>query len=79
MKQGTVAKCLLREDVSLSSPFTVSGLPYKAKLDQNEAPFDLPDEIKVILLEKLNENQWNRYPQPSVYADAKKAFAKAIE
>ena len=79
MKHETVVKCLLREGVSLSSPFTVSELPHKAKLDQNEAPFDLPDEVKVILLEKLKENQWNRYPQPSVYADAKEAFAKAIE
>ena len=74
-----MVKCLLREGVSFSPPFTVSELPHKAKLDQNEAPFDLPDEVKVILLEKLKENQWNRYPQPSVYADAKEAFAKAIE
>ncbi len=79
MKQETVVKDLLREGVSFSPPFTVSELPHKAKLDQNEAPFDLPDEVKVILLEKLKENQWNRYPQPSVYADAKEAFAKSIE
>ncbi len=79
MKQETVVKCLLREGVSFSPPFTVSELPHKAKLDQNEAPFDLPDEVKVILLEKLKESQWNRYPQPSVYADAKEAFAKAVE
>jgi histidinol-phosphate aminotransferase len=78
MKQESVVKSLLREGVSFSPPFTVSELPHKAKLDQNEAPFDLPDEVKVILLEKLKENQWNRYPQPSVYADAKEAFAKAI-
>ncbi|MCP4252738.1 MAG: histidinol-phosphate aminotransferase family protein [Candidatus Scalindua sp.] len=74
-----MVKDLLREGVSFSPPFTVSELPHKAKLDQNEAPFDLPDEVKVILLEKLKENQWNRYPQPSVYADAKEAFAKSIE
>ncbi len=79
MKQETMVKCLLREGVSFSPPFTVSELPHKAKLDQNEAPFDLPDEVKVILLEKLKEIQWNRYPQPSVYADAKEAFAKAVE
>lgn len=78
MKQENSVKCLLREDVTFSPPFTVSELPHKAKLDQNEAPFDLPDEIKAILLEKLKENQWNRYPQPSMYVDAKVAFAKAI-
>ncbi len=79
MKQEIIAKNLLGEGVTFSSPFTVSELPHKAKLDQNEAPFDLPDETKVMLLEKLKECQWNRYPQPSVYADAKEAFAKAIE
>ena len=78
MKQEITVKSLLRKDASFSPPFTVSELPHRAKLDQNEAPFDLPDEVKVILLEKLKENQWNRYPQPSVYADAKEAFAKAI-
>lgn len=78
MEQESVVKRLLREDVSFSPPFTVSELPHKAKLDQNEAPFDLPEEVKEILLAKLKENQWNRYPQPSVYAVAKKNFAKAI-
>jgi histidinol-phosphate aminotransferase len=78
MKQETVIKRFLREGVSFSPPFTVSELPHKAKLDQNEAPFDLPDEVKVILLERLKEYQWNRYPQPSLYADAKESFAKAI-
>lgn len=78
MEQESVVKRLLREDVSISPPFTVSELPHKAKLDQNEAPFDLPEEVKEILLAKLKENQWNRYPQPSVYAVAKKNFAKAI-
>lgn len=71
-------KALLREDVSFSPPFTVSELPHIAKLDQNEAPFDLPDKIKTILLEKLMEYQWNRYPQPSMYVKVKEVFAKAI-
>ena len=78
MKQETVVKWLLREGVSFSPPFTVSELPHKAKLDQNEAPFDLPEDVKEILLKKLKEYQWNRYPQPSVYTNAKKAFAEAI-
>ncbi len=69
---------LLREGVPFSPPFTVSELPHKAKLDQNEAPFDLPDNIKAALLEKLREYQWNRYPQPFKYAKAKEAFAKTM-
>ena len=78
MKQEILVKSLLREDVSFSPPFTVSELPHNAKLDQNEAPFDLPEDVKEILLKKLKEYQWNRYPQPSVYTNAKKAFAEAI-
>ncbi len=76
MKSESIVKKLLREDVSFSPPFTVSELPHKAKLDQNEAPFDLPDDVKEVLLEKLKEYQWNRYPQPSMYVKAKEAFAK---
>ncbi|GAX61952.1 histidinol-phosphate/aromatic aminotransferase and cobyric acid decarboxylase [Candidatus Scalindua japonica] len=78
MKQETIVKNLIRDDISSSPPFTVSELPHKAKLDQNESPFDLPDDVKVILLKKLREYQWNRYPQPSLYANVKKTFAKAI-
>ena len=78
MKSINMAKSLLREGVSFSPPFTVSELPHKAKLDQNEVPFDLPDNIKAALLEKLREYQWNRYPQPSGYAKVKEAFAKTI-
>ena len=73
-----MVKALLREDISFSPPFTVSELPHKAKLDQNEAPFDLPDDVKTALLERLKEYQWNRYPQPSIYVKAKEAFAETI-
>ncbi|MHC4454597.1 MAG: aminotransferase class I/II-fold pyridoxal phosphate-dependent enzyme, partial [Planctomycetota bacterium] len=76
--QKNMVTVLLREDISFSPPFTVSGLPHKAKLDQNEAPFDLPDDVKTVLLEKLKEYQWNRYPQPSIYVKAKEAFAETI-
>ncbi|MFQ5787078.1 MAG: aminotransferase class I/II-fold pyridoxal phosphate-dependent enzyme [Thermodesulfobacteriota bacterium] len=78
MKSKNIVKGLLREDASFSPPFTVSELPYKAKLDQNEAPFDLPEDVKAILLERLKEYEWNRYPQLSMYVKAKETFAKAI-
>jgi len=73
-----MVKALLREGISFSPPFTVSELPHKAKLDQNEAPFDLPDDVKTVLLDKLKEYQWNRYPQPSIYVKVKEAFAEVI-
>ncbi len=33
------------------------------KLDQNECPFDLPEEIKAEALERLRRTPWNRYPE----------------
>ncbi|MDR4504642.1 MAG: histidinol-phosphate aminotransferase family protein [Candidatus Scalindua sp.] len=79
MKHKKVSiKSVLRDDVSFSPPFTVSDLPHKAKLDQNEAPFDLPEDVKEILLGKLKECEWNRYPQPLMYTEVKVAFAKTI-
>lgn len=42
------------------------------KLNQNESPYDIPIELKKEILSKLNESQWNRYPQlrPSYLIDA---------
>ena len=37
------------------------------KLDQNENPFDLPDEIKDDILQKLRDLKWGQYPD---YASA---------
>lgn len=34
------------------------------KLDQNESPWDWPDEVKDIVLAKLKSRPWNRYPSP---------------
>jgi histidinol-phosphate aminotransferase len=32
------------------------------KLDQNESPWDWPEDLKQRVLEKLNASEWNRYP-----------------
>ncbi len=58
--------------------FTVSEVPHQAKLDQNESPIDLPDEIKQVLLQALSDKPWNRYPQPADYLEIKEHFALAI-
>ncbi len=49
----------------------LSGLaayPYKKveaaiKLDQNESPWDLPEDLKARALERMREAPWNRYPE----------------
>ena len=34
------------------------------KLDQNECPFDWPQELKTKVLNRVLEQEWNRYPEP---------------
>lgn len=36
--------------------------PVAAKLDFNEAPFDVPDEVKDEVLSRLRDLRWSRYP-----------------
>lgn len=52
--------------------------PYAAriKLNQNESPFDVPDEVKARIAARLAERPWNRYP-PFVAADFRGAVREA--
>ncbi|MCX6117215.1 MAG: hypothetical protein NT027_06720 [Proteobacteria bacterium] len=34
------------------------------KLDQNESPWDWPDDVKDLVLRRLRSMHWNRYPSP---------------
>ncbi len=68
----------LREDIDFSSSFTVSQKPYRAKLDQNESPYDLPTELKEIIFQDVMKMEWNRYPQPKIYEEVKEIFAQYI-
>ena len=69
---------MLREDIEFKTSFTVSQKPYRAKLDQNESPYDLPEDVKTYLLERVKEAAWNRYPQPLTYSKVKERFAEEI-
>jgi len=68
----------LRPDLPPASSFTVAELPHYAKLDQNEAPVDLPAELKRELVAELAQRPWNRYPQPAQYVEAKRKLAAVI-
>jgi histidinol-phosphate aminotransferase len=39
-----------------------------AKLDQNESPFDLPDDVKRAVLDRFAAEPWNRYPDDRPHA-----------
>jgi histidinol-phosphate aminotransferase len=69
----------LRPDLPSPGSFTVNESPHRAKLDQNEAPFDLPDEVKQEIAAALAARAWNRYPQPAEYARARAKVAGALQ
>src|SRR5262245_29692705 len=68
----------LRPDLPPPGSFTVIEEPHLAKLDQNEAPVDLPAELKRASAQELSARPWNRYPQPAEYRAAKRRLAEAI-
>ena len=68
----------IRPGLPTRSALTVSSLPCRAKLDQNESPSDLPVELKAELSREIERAGWNRYPQPSDYVEARRAFAAAL-
>lgn len=69
---------ILRANAPTRPSFTISEIPYRAKLDQNESPLDVPDEVKHAIASELLRSSWNRYPQPKSYAAVKEQFAAAI-
>lgn len=69
---------LLCPEVLKQSSFSVSEIPHRAKLDQNESPFDIPPEVKEEILSWLANTAWNRYPQPNHYAEVKERFAASL-
>ncbi len=34
------------------------------RLDRNESPYDWPNEMKTLILEKVRHHEWNRYSEP---------------
>jgi histidinol-phosphate aminotransferase len=40
-----------------------SSVPVRAKLDFNESPFDVPDEVKERVLGRLRARRWSLYPE----------------
>src|SRR5512144_1924821 len=60
----------------------LTAYPYKKveaaiKLDQNESPWDLPEEIKEAALQRLRALDWNRYPD--MHAESLRAAVARAE
>jgi histidinol-phosphate aminotransferase len=78
MASSSLVDRFVRQDLPRRASFSVAEVPHRAKLDQNESPFDLPPELKRELLHELGRLSWNRYPQPARYAVIKERFAAAV-
>ncbi len=69
---------LLREEIESLSEYTLKQHPYKIKLNQNENPFELADDIKREIVSRISAQKWSRYP-PFVPQVQLKALARFIK
>lgn len=53
---------LLRPAIQGISEYTLRQYDWRIKLNQNENPFELPQEIKQEILERVAAQPWSRYP-----------------
>ncbi len=69
----------IRQDLDTSFGFGITEIEHlRAKLDQNEAPDELNDEMKQMVLDEVKRLRWSRYPQPRTYYEIKERFSQAI-
>ena len=69
----------LRPGIPTQDPFPVAEGVCRAKMDQNESPWDMPVGFKESILDELKHASWSRYPQPSAYRDAKRELAGMLD
>ena len=67
---------LIKPAVRDQPPYTLAALESVRKLNQNESPYDVPDELKERIARRLQDRPWNRYP-PFVARDFISAVAEA--
>ena len=53
----------IREAVRELRPYTLEAREAAVKLDQNESPYDFPEELKQEVLRRVALRSWNRYPE----------------
>ncbi len=68
---------LLRPEISSLAEYRLVQHPCRIKLNQNENPYELPEEIKKEVLGKLAAARWSRYP-PFVPTDLIAAIARFV-
>ncbi|AEM79399.1 histidinol-phosphate transaminase [Thermoanaerobacter wiegelii] len=56
---------LVREEIKGFKNYKVHSIPYRYKMDANEAPFELPEEVIKNIQEIVKSSQVNVYPDPT--------------
>ncbi len=70
-------KPLVRPEILDLAEYHLAQYPHTVKLNQNENPYELPEEMKKEVLERLAAAQWSRYPAfiPQEQIDVVAGFA----
>jgi histidinol-phosphate aminotransferase len=53
----------IKPEVRKQPAYSLKEVPYQIKLNQNECPWDWPEELKEEILARLRGTSWNRYPE----------------
>jgi len=53
---------MIREEIRQLSAYQLAQYPCRVKLNQNENPFELPEDVKEEILRRVRSQQWSRYP-----------------
>ena len=54
---------MIKTSVIYKKIYHLPKVDYRIKLNQNENPYDLPEEIKFNILMEIGKHSWNRYPE----------------
>jgi histidinol-phosphate aminotransferase len=52
----------IRKSIQELKEYTVPQDKYEVKLNQNESPYDVPEDLKEEIIKKIKNTDWNRYP-----------------
>ena len=55
---------LIRSDITELKPYVVKDVPHKMKMDANENPYEMPDNIRDVIAQEILKHNFNRYPDP---------------
>src|SRR5437899_3581640 len=52
----------VKHGVRVLEPYSLTVESYPVKLNQNESPYDLPEDLKQELVARIAKADWSRYP-----------------